>query len=464
MIERQRLLVIDDEENMCHVLKVLLERHGYQVTTETDAERALALLGQETFSFILCDVRMPGMDGLSFIRQAGERLRDCPVIMMSAYGSVESAIEAMKAGAYDFISKPFKTDEVLLALKKAEEREQLKQENVSLRRQISEISSGLRFGTMVAASPLMGELFEVAQKIAQYNTTVLISGESGTGKELIARGIHGASPRRDKPFVAVNCGSIPENLLESELFGHVRGAFTGADAERKGLFREADGATLFLDEIGELPPVMQVKLLRVLQEHEVRPVGSGKIAKVNVRVLAATARRLDEQVVSGAFREDLYYRLNVMPLTVPPLRERKEDIPVLCLHFIKKFNSRLDVQVKGIRPEAMERLLSYHWPGNVRELENALQRAMVLSQSGYVEAEHVGSPLTKSVSSAPTDACHIELVDGDLSMKQAQRQMEARLIARALARCGGNKSRASALLGISYPSLLSKIKQYGLDD
>jgi two-component system response regulator AtoC len=383
--------------------------------------------------------------------------------MMSAYGSVESAIEAMKAGAYDFISKPFKTDEVLLALKKAEEREQLKRENVTLRKQIAEISGGLRFGSMVAASPLMAELFEVAERIAHYNTTVLISGESGTGKELIARGIHQASPRRDKPFVAVNCGSIPANLLESELFGYVKGAFTGADTERKGLFREADGATLFLDEIGELPQPMQVKLLRVLQEQEVRPVGSGKTAKVDVRVLAATARRLEEQVADGAFREDLYYRLNVMPLTVPPLRDRQEDIPILCLHFIKKFNSQLDTQIKGIRPEAMEKLLGYQWPGNVRELENSMQRAMVLSQSRYVEAEHVGGSLTKSVTNVQGDACRIEIVDGDLSIKQAQRQLEARLIARALARCGGNKSKAAALLAISYPSLLSKIKMYDLE-
>ncbi|SHH95924.1 sigma-54-dependent transcriptional regulator [Desulfofustis glycolicus] len=465
MTEQQHLLVIDDEENMCHVLKVLLERHGYQVTTETAAERALALLESETFSFILCDVRMPGMDGLSFIKKASERLNDCPVIMMSAYGSVESAIEAMKAGAYDFISKPFKTDEVLLALKKAEEREQLKRENVTLREQIAEISGGLRFGSMVAASPLMAELFEVAERIAHYNTTVLISGESGTGKELIARGIHRASPRRDKPFVAVNCGSIPANLLESELFGHVRGAFTGADTERKGLFREADGATLFLDEIGELPQPMQVKLLRVLQEQEVRPVGSGKTAKVDVRVLAATARRLEEQVAGGAFREDLYYRLNVMPLTVPPLRDRKEDIPPLCLHFIKKFNTSLDVQVQGIRPAAMSRLLEYRWPGNVRELENILQRAMVLTQSGYIEEEHVPEVVTKNVTAdvCLVDSCRIDMIDGNLSIKQAQRQMEARMIMLALARCAGNKSKAATLLDLSYPSLLSKIKQYGLE-
>ncbi len=465
MTERQHLLVIDDEENMCHVLKVLLERHGYRVTTETAAERALALLEGETFSFILCDVRMPGMDGLSFIKKAGERLHDCPVIMMSAYGSVESAIEAMKAGAYDFISKPFKTDEVLLALKKAEEREQLKRENVTLRKQIAEISGGLRFGSMVAASHLMAELFEVAERIAHYNTTVLISGESGTGKELIARGIHRASPRRDKPFVAVNCGSIPANLLESELFGHVKGAFTGADTERKGLFREADGATLFLDEIGELPQPMQVKLLRVLQEQEVRPVGSGKTVKVDVRVLAATARHLEEQVGDGAFREDLYYRLNVMPLTVPPLRDRKEDIPPLCLHFIKKFNTSLDVQVKGIRPAALTRLLDYRWPGNVRELENILQRAMVLTQSGYIEEEHVPKPVTKNVTAdvCHVDSCRIEMTDGNLSIKQAQRQMEARMIMLALARCAGNKSKAATLLDLSYPSLLSKIKQYGLE-
>ena len=383
------------------------------------------------------------------------------VIMMSAYGSVETALEAMKAGAYDFISKPFKTDEVLLTLKKAKEREQLKRENLALKSRIEEISSGVQFSSMVAVSEQMQKLFAMAEKISQYDTTVLITGESGTGKELVARGIHKISPRRDKAFVAVNCGSIPENLLESELFGHVKGAFTGADRNKKGLFEVADGATLFLDEIGDLPLAMQVKLLRVLQENEIRPVGSSQTISINVRVLAATAQDLEKQIEDGQFREDLYYRLNVVPIIVPPLRNRKDDIPVLCHHFVKKFNSKFERDVKGLSPEALKLVLDFSWPGNVRELENAIQRGIVLTQSEYIEAAYLPDSLRVKNN---TQVLQLSLENSgcELSVKAAQKQLEAKLIALALARCEGNKSRAATMLEMSYPSLLSKIKQYAL--
>ncbi len=443
------------------MLKVMLERHGYQAATSLNGAHGLELIAQTQFDFVLCDIKMPGMDGLTFLKKGTDELAHTTVIMMSAFGSVDTAVEAMKAGAYDFISKPFKTDEVLLTLKKAKEREQLKRENLALKNRIKEITSGVHFNSMVAVSEQMQNLFSMAEKISQYDTTVLITGESGTGKELVARGIHESSPRQEKPFVAVNCGSIPENLLESELFGHVKGAFTGADRNKKGLFEVADRATLFLDEIGDLPLQMQVKLLRVLQENEIRPVGSDKTICINVRVLAATARNLEKQVLNGQFREDLYYRLSVMPIVVPPLRDRIDDIPLLCHHFVKKFNKKFDRDVKGLSPDALKLVLDFSWPGNVRELENAIQRGMVFTQSGYIEATHLPDSLRKK---NQTQVLNLTLENSDcgLSVKAAQKQLEVKLIGLALARCRGNKSRAAALLEMSYPSLLSKIKQYAL--
>jgi two-component system response regulator AtoC len=301
----------------------------------------------------------------------------------------------------------------------------------------------------------------MAERVSKYDTTVLITGESGTGKELVARGIHDKSPRRDKQFVAVNCGSIPENLLESELFGHAKGAFTGADKNKKGLFEEAHGATLFLDEIGELPLAMQVKLLRVLQENEIRPVGSNRTITVNVRVLAATAKDLEGSVANGEFREDLFYRLNVMAILVPPLRNRREDIPVLCHHFVKKFNNAFGRQVIGLSPEALKRVIDFNWPGNVRELENTIQRGMVFTQADYIEPAHLPDSLSEQNHGQRIELS-LENSEIDLSIKSAQKQLEAKLISLALARCGGNKSRAAIMLEMSYPSLLSKIKQYSL--
>ncbi len=331
-----KLLIIDDEENMRHMLKAMIERHGYQIQTACDGEDALAIIRFESFDFVLCDLKMPRMDGMTFLSEGAELLQNSTVIMMSAYGTVDLAIESMKRGAYDFISKPFKSDEVLLALEKAVEREHLRKENRQLKSKLDEVTSEFSFGGMVAASSAMNELFNVVKRVAEFGTTVLITGESGTGKELVAKGIHESSLRRENKMVAVNCASIPESLLESELFGYSRGAFTGAEKDKKGLFELADKSTLFLDEIGELPLAMQVKLLRALQEREIRPIGSDRIIPVDVRVVAATAQKLESYVQNGNFREDLYYRLNVMPIKIPPLRDRKEDIPLLCHHFIKK--------------------------------------------------------------------------------------------------------------------------------
>ena len=455
MKQKRTLLIVDDEENMRHMLQAMVSRHGYSVDTAIDGQDALNKITENQFDFILCDIKMPNMDGITFLQQAGTTIQASTVIMMSAFGTVDMALEAIKAGAYDFISKPFKTDEVLLTLKKAEEREILRQENRLLKEQIQEIKTGEGFGKMVAASKVMQSLFALAKKVAPLNTTVLIIGESGTGKELVAKGIYAASSRNRQPFITVNCGSIPANLLESEFFGYVKGAFTGADKTRKGLLAEAHGGTLFLDEIGELPADMQVKLLRVLQEGEIKPIGANKTELIDVRVLAATARNLEEAVRQGTFREDLFYRLNVLPITIPPLRERSEDIPLLSRHFMHKFNIAMDRDVKAITPEAMKKLVAYHWPGNVRELENVSHRGVILAEAQTIGLEHLPPYL---VPAAAMDSLAHNYTG--FSMKEAQKAMEEKIISKALQETRGNRLQASKLLEISYPSLLSKIKEY----
>ncbi len=454
----QSLLIIDDEENMRHMLQTLLQDSGYRVDTVENGVEALQLVEQTSYDYILCDIRMPQMDGMGFLQAARQYLDQSTVIMMSAYGSVDTALDAIKAGAYDFISKPFKSDEVLLTLKKAEEREALRRENRMLREQIAAVHGEAEFGAMVGRSKSMRELFQLARKVSAYNTTVLVTGESGTGKELVARGLHTHSPRSTMPFVAVNCGGIPENLLESEFFGYVKGAFTGADKNKKGLFAEAEGGTLLLDEIGELPLALQVKLLRVLQEGEIRPVGSAHNQKIDVRIIAATARDLAREVSKGAFREDLYYRLNVLAVRIPPLRERTEDIPLLARCLLRRINSKLNTSVTDIAPPAMSLLIQHAWPGNVRELENTLERAMIMADRETVGPEDLPLNVRDQNDSKDTAGPF-----HGYSLKEAAERMERQLISRALDATDGNKSRAMELLEISYPSLLSKIKKYGLE-
>jgi len=330
----KRILIVDDEENFRHMLTVILKKEHYDVETASNGEEGLKKMVLSTFDQILCDIRMPQMDGMEFLREAQKKGMNVTIIMMSAYGTMDTAIEAMKLGAYDYISKPFKPDEIILTLKKAEERERLKRENELLR---EEVQKEYSFKNIISKNEKMQSIFEVIRKVAPYKSTILITGESGTGKELIARALHYNSDRSHSPFIAVNCGAIPENLLESELFGHVKGAFTDAIRTKKGLFEEADGGTLFLDEIGELPSQLQVKLLRVLQDGEIRKVGESKSLQIDVRIITATAKDLIKEVNEGRFREDLFYRLNVLPITIPPLRERKEDIPLLVTHFINKY-------------------------------------------------------------------------------------------------------------------------------
>jgi two-component system response regulator AtoC len=401
---------------------------------------------------------MPNMSGMDFLKASRRKIGCTTVIMMSAYGTIDTAIEAMKLGAYDYISKPFKTDEVYLTLKKAEERESLRQENRLLKERIKKIESNYHFGNLVAKSEAMQSTLRVAAKAAQYKTTVLILGDSGTGKELVARAIHFEGDRSNMPLVPVNCGGIPETLLESELFGYKKGAFTGADKNKKGLFQEAEGGTIFLDEIGELPLALQVKLLRALQENEIRMIGDSKSTEIDVRIIAATAKDLEAEVKKGTFREDLFYRLNVLTIKIPPLCDRPEDIPLLCDHFVERFNGTLNKKIKGIAPAAMSLLLEYHWPGNVRELENAIERAMVLSEEALLLPEHFPPEFGQRFG-----ANQLNDVFNGYSLKAAQKLMEKNLITSALTHTGGNRTQAARLLEISHPSLLSKIKSYNID-
>jgi two-component system response regulator AtoC len=459
--EKLRLLIVDDEENMRHMLGSLLRPQGYLVDEAENGTAALERLKGREYDFILCDVRMPDMDGMEFLQQAGSLLDKSTVIMMSAYGSLDMAIEAMKLGAYDFISKPFKTDEVLLALRKAEEREALKKENQQLRHHLAAIEQQSRGKEIIAKSKEMLGVLSLAERVAPHKSTVLITGESGTGKELIARKIYRCSQRNNKPFIAVNCGALPENLIESELFGYKKGAFTGAERDCKGVFAEADSGTLFLDEIGELPLAMQVKLLRVLQEEEIRPVGASRTQQVDVRIIAATARDLEQEVSAGRFRQDLFYRLNVIRLPLPPLRQRSEDIPVLVDCFLKKYAGLYDVEVHGIAPGAMSRLLTYSWPGNVRELENAMEHAVLMAEKKIILPENLPAELVQGHDNRQR---RLDDIFSGFSLKKSRKILEARLIGRALQATRGNKSRAARLLEISYPSLLAKIKEYGLGD
>ena len=451
----RRVLVVDDEENIRLVTKTYLKRAGYEVEVAASGEDALALV--ETFGpdFILTDVRMPRMGGLELLSTLAAKGSDATVLVMSAYGNVDLAIEAMKAGAYDYLQKPFKNDELLLVLKKAEEREALRRENRVLRQEIRKESL---FEDILSKSPNMQAIFKTIAKIADYKTTALITGESGTGKELVARAIHKRSSRRGGPFLAVNCGAIPENLLESELFGYKRGAFTDAVVDRQGLFEQANHGTLLLDEVGELPLSLQVKLLRVLQEGTIRRLGDTKDVVVDVRILAATHRDLSAETQAGRFREDLFYRINVLPIVVPPLRQRKEDVPLLVEHFIARNNARFGTAIRGLTPEARRVLLEYSWPGNVRELENTVERAMVLCEGDTLTENDLPERVREA-----RDPIQLHLGSGELSIKKTHRVVEEILIRRALQKTKGNRTRAADLLEISHRALLYKIKDYHID-
>jgi two-component system, NtrC family, response regulator AtoC len=450
------VLIIDDEQGLRHTVSLILADAGYTTHTATDGADGLARALLLQPDLILCDVRMPRVGGLEFVERYRAGGGAGLVIMMTAYGSTELALEAMKKGAYDYITKPFNADELILALRKAEEREALRREVGRLR---EEVSIQRRYRQIIAKSPAMTRALEVATKVARHPSAVLVTGESGTGKELIARLIHEESARAAGPFVPVNCGAIPENLLESELFGYVKGAFTGAERDKVGLFEAAGGGTVFLDEIGEMPATLQVKLLRVLQENEIRRIGDTATRTIDVRIVAATNKDLEEEIRNGDFRRDLYYRICVVPIHLTPLRQRRDEIPLLVRHFLGENNRRLGLDIQGVDAEAMRLLLAYPWPGNVRELQNSLERAMVLADGVTIGPAdlppHVADPDV-----APTNA---DPFDDDLSVKRHGALLERRLIKAALERTAGNKTRAAELLDLSSRALLYKIREYGLD-
>ena len=451
----KQILVIDDEENMRHFLKSLLAKEGYEVFLAADGLEGLQLLEEQIFDIILCDIRMPRMDGLEFLKNLQGKNSAATIITMSAYGTIDLAIETMQLGAYDYISKPFKPPEIILTLKKAEERERLRRENMLLRQ---EVEKKYNFHNIIGKSPQIVSLCEMIKKIAQHKTPVLITGESGTGKELVAKAIHYNSPRSSRIMLAINCSAIPETLLESELFGYKKGAFTGATLNRKGLFEEASEGSILLDEIGELSPALQVKLLRVLQEGEIRRLGEQHPIYIDVRIIAATAKDLSREAHRGTFREDLFYRLNVLNVHIPPLRERAEDIPLLVDHFIQKYNDSGGLHIKGITPPALKMLINYRWPGNVRELENVIERSMVMTDNARIDAQDLPESISRNVSDGADEGAETEY-----SIKKMEKMMEKKLIRRALERTRGNKSRAARILEISYPALLSKINDYGIE-
>jgi two-component system, NtrC family, response regulator AtoC len=448
----KRVLVVDDEPGLRQSLGLLLTDAGYTVTAEQDGRRGLERAVAEPFDLVLCDVRMPAMDGLTFLRKYREGGGSALVIVMSAYGGEDAAIAAMKEGAYDYLPKPFRPDEVVLTLRKAEERERLRQEVAGLRAQLA---AGSAERGLVAESHAMRQALELVARVAEHNTTVLITGESGTGKEVIARAIHRASPRATKAFVGINCAAIPEALLESELFGHVRGAFTGASGDKTGLFEHANGGTLLLDEIGELSTGLQAKLLRVLQEGEIRRVGDTKPRRVDARVLAATARDLEAEVDAGRFREDLFYRLHVVAIALPPLRERQEDIAPLARHFVARLAQRFGKPL-ALSEAAIAWLETQPWRGNVRELENAIERAGVLSSKAVLEpADIQGAPL-------PSRSAALPGADSG-TLREVVEAAERRAIMAALEATGGNRRAAAKQLAVSLRTLFYKMERYGVD-
>jgi len=451
-IRFRNLLLIDDEASMRHMLRLVLEQHHYRVSEVTNGREAIKLLYKEKFDVILSDIRMPDMDGLTFLEQPEVRSLETTIIMMSAYGSIDTALECMKRGAYDYISKPFKQDEVVLALRKAEERQELKVENSELKKALSKYDKEFSITDIVHTSLKMEQILKRVKSAAKSDSAILISGETGTGKELIAKALHSESGRKGS-FLAINCSAISPGLLESELFGHKRGAFTGADREKQGLFSIASGGTLFLDEIADLPLELQPKLLRVLQEGEIRKVGATRAEKIDTRVVAAAGTDLQEAIEQKLFRRDLYYRLAVVDIDLPALRERPEDIVTLADYFLDKLSRRDNRPQPRLTEEAKKILLTYHWPGNVRELENYLEKALIFSSGETLELP----PLRKNQS----------VLRGvrpeEYSLKVASRRLEEEYIRKALVKTAGNRTQAAELLEVSLRSLMYKIKDYGID-
>lgn len=454
----ERILVVDDEKSMRDFLSIMLKKSGYDVTTATDGEEAVKILHKDIFDLVITDLKMPKMSGLEVLKTVKELSPDTVVILITAFASTETAVEAMQEGAYDYITKPFQNDEMKIRIRKALEKRRLIAENLLLRK---ELEGSAVFENIIGKSESMDKIFEIVKKISDSMSNILIYGESGTGKELIARAIHFNSRKKDKPFVTVNCGALPEGLLESELFGHMKGSFTGAIFNKEGLFEVANGGTIFLDEIGETTPAIQVKLLRVLQDKEFKRVGGTKEIRVDVRIIAATNKELAKAVEEGKFREDLYYRLNVIPVTLPPLRERREDIPLLANYFLNKFNRSMDKKIKGFSQKAMDLLCNYEWKGNVRELENMIERAVALSNSEIITPEHFPDIFKNAERGSsiiplniPPEGIDIEGFIGGI---------EKDLLLNALERSNWIKKDAAKLLHLNFRSFRYRLDKYNLN-
>ena len=455
---KAKVLVVDDDKLILRFLEEFLTQKGFEPTLATDGKEAESIFSSEEFDVVLSDVMMPDIDGIELLRRIKEKDPEVPVILITAFGEVETAVEAMKKGAYDYITKPFNYDSLLLALKRAAEKFSLVKKN----RQLSDaLRKKHHFENIIASSGQMEEVFFLISKVASSNASILIHGESGTGKELVARAIHDHSSRKDGPFIAVNCAAIPRELMESELFGHVKGSFTGAIADKKGKFELADGGTIFLDEIGDLDISLQAKILRALQEREFERVGGTKAIRVNIRLIAATNKDLARAMKEGSFREDLFYRLSVIPLRIPPLRERSEDILYLAEHFLGKYNQENGKNIKGIDPEAMQALKTYDWPGNVRELENCMERAVVMAESDRIRLSDLPLALQSGrvEEAGPLGGESKKGVSWELC--RPIREIEKEYILRTLEEMKGNRTRTAEVLEISVRGLHGKLKEYG---
>jgi DNA-binding NtrC family response regulator len=453
------ILIVEDEAKMRRLLELNLGDEGYTVHAASDAEAGLNILRQEKIDLVLTDLKLPGMNGLEFLLLVKRTNATIPVVVMTAYGTVETAVEAMKAGAVDYVLKPFPLEEIQLVVRKELDVHRLREENLSLREALGQ---RYEFKNIVARSPKMQEILALVERVAPANSTVLLGGESGVGKDLIARAIHQHSRRASGPFVKINCTAIPENLLESELFGYEKGAFTGAVTSKPGKFELADKGTIFLDEIGDVPSVIQVKLLRVLQEREFEHLGGTRTLKVDVRLVAATNRDLRAALEQGTFREDLYYRLNVVPISIPPLREHKEDIPYLVDHFIERFARESGKEISGIAPAALKLLMDFHWPGNVRELENIIERAVAFADGATIDVRDIRLDLSPRLASSDSGAIAgaVPFPPEGLTLEQ----YEDEIIREALRRAGGNKSQAARRLGLSRNALRYRLSRMGMPD
>ncbi len=457
---KDKILVADDEKSMREFLDIMLKKEGYKVTLASNGEEVMKLIDKDIFDLALVDIRMPKQDGLSVLKKIKSVSPETVVIMITAYASADTAIKAMKEGAYDYITKPFKIEEIKLIIQNALEKKHLEKENLLLKQVVRD---RYHFGNIIGQSSKMIELYDLLEKVAPTKTNILITGESGTGKELVAKAIHYNSPRRDKPFVTLNCGAIPESLIESELFGHMKGAFTDAINTKKGLFEVADEGTIFLDEISELPLMMQVKLLRVLQDREFKRVGGTEDIRVDVRIISATNKDLEEGVRAKQFREDLFYRLNVIQIKIPSLRDRKEDIPLLASHFLKKYSEELGKQITQISPEALRVLVQYDYPGNVRELQNIIERAVALETSRELTVQNLSSYIEEQVpfKRKPID---LEIPNEGIDLEKIVEDVERTLLLKALDRTQGIKKKAAELLHINFRSMRYRLEKYGLNN